>query len=169
MRSHAFQRRRTKSAKIMRPKGEKRRRIAWTTVFRHENVKLYALFKTEDPGNDTLTVGTSLYRKYMGVRTSIVPRRLSTCLPRSISSIYLKWLGPALPGHGGKSFEMPVVRATFFIQKQICNYTLENWLEITQIRYLQRVVRQGGDVELAAVNPDLFRWNCRAMNIPEIS
>ena len=34
---------------------------------RSENVKLYTLFKTEDPENDTLTVGTSLYRKYMGV------------------------------------------------------------------------------------------------------
>ena len=30
-------------------------------------VNLYTLFKTEDPENDTLTVGTSLYRKYMGV------------------------------------------------------------------------------------------------------
>ena len=60
-------------------------------------------------------------------------------------------------------------RATSFIQKQICNYASGNWLEITQVCYLQRIVRQGGDVELAAVNPDLFRWNCRAMNIPEIS
>ena len=29
-----------------------------------ENVKLYTLFKTEDPENDTMTVGMSLYRKY---------------------------------------------------------------------------------------------------------
>ena len=28
---------------------------------RQENVKLYTLFKTEDPENDTLTGGTSLY------------------------------------------------------------------------------------------------------------
>ena len=34
---------------------------------RHENLKMYTLFKTEDPENDTLTVGTSLPRKYMGV------------------------------------------------------------------------------------------------------
>ena len=34
---------------------------------RHENVKLYTLFKTENPENETLTVGTSLKRKYMGV------------------------------------------------------------------------------------------------------
>ena len=30
-------------------------------------MKLYTLFKTEDSENDSLTVGTSLYRKYMGV------------------------------------------------------------------------------------------------------
>ena len=34
---------------------------------RHKSVKLYTLFKTEDPENDTLMGGTSLYRKYMGV------------------------------------------------------------------------------------------------------
>ena len=28
---------------------------------------MYTLFKTEDPENDTLTVGTSLPRKYVGV------------------------------------------------------------------------------------------------------
>ena len=68
---------------------------------------------------------------------------------------------PKMTGTGvarsGKSFEMLVGRATSFIQKQICNYASGNWLEITQVCYLQRVVRQGGDVELAAVNPDLFR------------
>ena len=36
-------------------------------VLRHENVKLCTLFKRENPENDTLTVGTSLYRKYIGV------------------------------------------------------------------------------------------------------
>ena len=30
-------------------------------------MKFYTLVETEDPENDTLTVGTSLYRKYMGV------------------------------------------------------------------------------------------------------
>ena len=33
----------------------------------HKNVKLYTLFKTEDPENNTLTGGMSLYRKYMWV------------------------------------------------------------------------------------------------------
>ena len=37
-----------------------------TTLFKTRNVKLYTLLKTEDPANDTLTVGTSLYRKYRG-------------------------------------------------------------------------------------------------------
>ena len=40
---------------------------------RHENVKLYTLFKTEDPEGDTLTVGTSLYREYMGVPPPPLP------------------------------------------------------------------------------------------------
>ena len=53
---------------------------------------------------------------------------------------------------------MLVGGASSLLQKsRICNYALRNWLEITQICYLQRVVRQGGDVELTAVNPDLFR------------
>ena len=37
------------------------------TLLRHKNVKLYTLFKTDDPENDTLTGGTSLYMKHMGV------------------------------------------------------------------------------------------------------
>ena len=55
-RFHAFQRRHTKSANIMWLKGEKRRRFVLTTL-------LYTLFNTEDPENDALTGGTSLYRK----------------------------------------------------------------------------------------------------------
>ena len=41
----------------------------WNCIpcLRHKNVKLYTLFKTEGPENDTLTGGTSLYRKYMEV------------------------------------------------------------------------------------------------------
>ena len=53
---------------------------------------------------------------------------------------------------------MLVGGASSLLQKlRICNYALRNWLEITQTFYFQRVVRQGGDVELAAVNPELFR------------
>ena len=63
-----FQQRRTKSAKIMWSKGEKKRRFAGTTLFKTQNVKLYStLFKTENPDNDALTVGASLYRTAMGV------------------------------------------------------------------------------------------------------
>ena len=78
--THTFQWKRTKSAKVMWSKGDKRRRFTGTTLFsnkvynfafsglkRLENVKLYTLFMREDPENDTLTVRMSLYRKYMGV------------------------------------------------------------------------------------------------------
>ena len=67
LRFHAFQRRRTKSAKIMRSKEENRRRFAGTTLFKTRNVELHTLFKTEDPENDTLNGGTSLQRTHMGV------------------------------------------------------------------------------------------------------
>ena len=36
-------------------------------IYGDDPVTLYTLFKTDDPENDTLTVRTSLYRKYMGV------------------------------------------------------------------------------------------------------
>ena len=48
-------------------RGRKGEDLQGRPCLRHKNVKLYTLFKTEDPENDTLTVGTSLYRKYMGV------------------------------------------------------------------------------------------------------
>ena len=48
-------------------RGRKEEDLKERPCLRHENVKLYTLFKTEDPENDTLTVGTSLYREYMGV------------------------------------------------------------------------------------------------------
>ena len=41
--------------------------LRWRPCLRHKNVKLYTLFKAEDPENDTLTGGTWLYRKYMEV------------------------------------------------------------------------------------------------------
>ena len=47
--------------------GRKGEDLRGRPCLRHENLKLYTLFKTEDPENDTPTVGTSLYRKYMEV------------------------------------------------------------------------------------------------------
>ena len=37
------------------------------TLFKTRKCEIVYPVKTEDPENDTLTVGTSLYRKYMGV------------------------------------------------------------------------------------------------------
>ena len=51
----------TKSVNIMWSKGAKRRSFCGNTLFRQKNVKLYTLFKTEDPENDTLTGGMSLW------------------------------------------------------------------------------------------------------------
>ena len=49
----------------MRSQGEKRRIFTGTTLFKTRKCEIvWTLFKTEDPENDTLTGGTSLYRKY---------------------------------------------------------------------------------------------------------
>ena len=63
----ASQRRHTKSAKIMWLRRlERSRRFAGTTrCLRHENVKLYTLFETEDPDN----------RKHMGVPVRLIQAR----------------------------------------------------------------------------------------------
>ena len=53
--------------KLCDRRGRKGENLRGWPCLRHENVKLYTLFKTEDPENDTLTVVT-LYKKYMGVR-----------------------------------------------------------------------------------------------------
>ena len=52
--------------KLCDRRGRKGEDLLGRPCLRHENVKLYTQLKTEDPENDTLTVGTSLYRKYMG-------------------------------------------------------------------------------------------------------
>ena len=61
--------------KLCDRRGRKGEDLHRRPCLRHENVQLYTLFKTEDPQNDTLTVGTSLYMKYMAVPPPPPPPR----------------------------------------------------------------------------------------------
>ena len=67
VRFHVFQRRHTKSAKMMWSKGEERRGSVVTTLFRTQKCEIVFPVQDRGPENDTLTGGTSLYRKYRGV------------------------------------------------------------------------------------------------------
>ena len=59
---------RTKSAKMMWSKGEKRKRFPGKTLFNWtQKCEIVYPVQDREPWNDTLTCRTSLYRNYMGV------------------------------------------------------------------------------------------------------
>ena len=82
LRFHACQRKRTKSAKIMLSKREKK--SAGTALFTQKCVNCYPV-QTEDPENDTLSGGTSPYRKCVGVPPLLRGFRGRTALQWGVS------------------------------------------------------------------------------------